>query len=120
MSSNEVVQLLPLAAILVLMYVLLIRPAKRRQRDAAALQAAVSPGDEIMLTSGVFGQVVGVVDETVEVEIASGVVIKVLRGAVGRIVTDAAAPHDEKTDAPAEGSTETDLTDSRDPNRGAH
>ncbi|MBA3233713.1 MAG: preprotein translocase subunit YajC [Propionibacteriales bacterium] len=135
MGSNEVVQLLPLAAIIVLMYALMIRPARRRQRELAALQAALSQGDEILLTSGVFGHVVAVAGETVDVEVAPRVIIKVHRAAVGKIVTDLADTDVDET-GPVEGGngsgggiaggpdaasrgTDSAPTDSE-PNRGAH
>ncbi len=126
MSSNEVVQLWPLVAILVLMYVLMIRPARRRQRDAAALQAALSPGDEIMLTSGVFGHVISVDGETADVEVAAGVVIKVHRGAVGKLVTDVAGtdaadsePGPADSDSEADETGRSDVPDRNDHDRGA-
>lgn len=125
MSSSEWVQLWPLAAILVLMYVLMIRPARRRQREVTALQKALSPGDEIMLTSGVFGHVVSVDGETADVEVAAGVVLKVHRGAVGKMITDVAGNDSEDLDSDADSTDDpdeadvTDRPDASDHDRGA-
>lgn len=50
------------------------------------MQSALSVGDEVMLTSGVYGTLVELTEDRVHVEIAPGVVIHVARGAVGSVV----------------------------------
>ncbi|MDO9496011.1 MAG: preprotein translocase subunit YajC [Nocardioides sp.] len=82
----ELVQLLPLVGIALLFWLLVIRPASRRQRELTRMQSALSVGDEVMLTSGVFGTLVELAEDRVGVEIAPGVVIHVARGAVGTVV----------------------------------
>ena len=83
----ELVQLLPLVGIALLFWLLVIRPASRRQRELGRMQSSLSVGDEVMLTSGVFGTLRELQDDRVRVEIAEGVVISVVRGAIGNIVT---------------------------------
>ncbi len=85
-------QFLPLVLILAVGYLLLIRPARRRARDASHLQSALSIGDRVMLTSGIYGTITGVVDEEASIEVASGVVVRVHRAAVAKII------HDEPAD----------------------
>lgn len=82
----ELVQLLPLVGIALLFWLLVIRPASRRQRELTRMQSALSVGDEVILTSGVFGTLVELAEDRVGVEIAPGVVIHVARGAVGTVV----------------------------------
>lgn len=67
-------------------YFLIIRPGKQRQRAQQELITALTPGAEVMTTAGVFGTVVTVTDEEVGVEIAPGVVMRVLPAAVARVV----------------------------------
>lgn len=50
------------------------------------MQSALTVGDEVMLTSGVFGTLVELLEDRVSIEIAPGVVIHVARGAVGTVV----------------------------------
>ncbi len=95
MSSNDWLQLLPIAVLLGFMYLLFIRPARKRAQATASLQQALSVGDEVMLTSGIFGHVTGVADDRVNVEVAPGVVLTTHRGAVAQII------HDEPADADA-------------------
>ena len=82
----ELAGLLPIVAIALLFWLLVIRPASRRQRELSAMQGSLSVGDEVMLTSGVFAQVAEITDDYIRVEIAEGVTIRVARGAVGSII----------------------------------
>ncbi len=50
------------------------------------MQSALSLGDEVMLTSGVYGTLRELAEDRVGVEIAAGVVIHVARGAIGTVV----------------------------------
>jgi preprotein translocase subunit YajC len=81
-------QLLPVVVILILAYLLMVRLPRKRARQVAELQAALSVGDQVMLTSGIFARVQAIVDEKVDVEIAPGVVVTVHQGAIGQIVRD--------------------------------
>ena len=95
---QELVSLLPLVAIALLFWLLIIRPASRRQKDQARMQSSVSLGDEVMLTSGIFGTVTELTDDRLMVDIAPGVTIRVARGAVGSVV-----PTDEPEPEPSRG-----------------
>lgn len=80
-----------IAAIAVVFWLLIIRPAARRQKEVQALQAALAVGDDVMLTSGVLGTIVDADDDFLRLEIAPGVVISVVRGAVSSIRRDDAS-----------------------------
>ena len=67
-------------------YFLIIRPGKQRQRQQQSMLTSLVPGAQIMTTSGVFGTVVTVTDEELGVEIAPGVVMRILPAAVARVV----------------------------------
>ena len=47
-----------------LMYFMMIRPQKKQQKKAEELQNSLEPGDNIMTTSGFYGTVLDIVDET--------------------------------------------------------
>lgn len=76
-------EFLPLIGIVLLFWLFIIRPQSRRQKELRTMQSSLSVGDEVMLTSGIFGSVQEVGDDHVVVEIAEGVAIKVAQGAVG-------------------------------------
>ena len=90
----ELVSLLPLIGIALLFWLLLIRPASKRQKELARMQASLKTGDEVMLTSGIFGTLRSTDGDHVLVEIAEGVTVKVARGAIGQVAQPGLA-HDE-------------------------
>ncbi len=100
-----IVSLLPLVAIALLFWLLIIRPASKRQKDQARMQSAVTVGEQVMLTSGIFGTVTDMDDDKLSLQIAPGVVVRVARGAVGSIVPS------EEPQAEAEAENETELSD---------
>ncbi len=82
----ELVSLLPIVAIGLLFWLLIIRPASRRQKELSRMQDALKSGDEVMLTSGIFGRLVDTEEDHVLIEVAEGVNLRVARGAVGTVV----------------------------------
>jgi preprotein translocase subunit YajC len=96
---KELVSLLPLLLILGLFWLLAIRPQQRRNAALAQLQSSLEIGDEVMLSSGFIGTVRGFDDDRVQLELADGVVVQVVRGAVNRVVEPVALPVDDDGDA---------------------
>lgn len=90
----EIVSLLPLVGIALLFWLLLIRPAAKRQKELARMQSSLKAGDEVILTSGIFGVLRDADGEHLRLEIADGVVIKVARGAVGTVVQPKLVEHE--------------------------
>ena len=100
-------EFLPLIGIALLFWLFIIRPASKRQKELGRMQSSLSVGDEVVLTSGVYGVVDGVEDDHLRLRVAEGVVIKVARGAVGTIATKAEQPEDpaDPADEDSSGST---------------
>ena len=91
LSSNlgrivDFVTIVPLLLIGVVFYLLVLRPQKARQKAQAAMIAAVAPGSSIMTTAGVFGTVVANSADEVSIEIAPGVVIRMLPAAIAKVI----------------------------------
>ena len=82
--------LLPLVAIALVFWLLIIRPQSRRQRELRNMQSSLSVGDEVVLTSGIHGVVQGVDDDVVRLEVSSGVIIRVARAAIGIVIPNEA------------------------------
>jgi preprotein translocase subunit YajC len=92
----------PLLALLVtfgLMWVLLILPQQRRVRQQQAVVASLRVGDEVITAAGIYGTIVSDDDETLGIEVAPGVTLRVLRGAVSQRV----GPLDDDDEAEGEG-----------------
>lgn len=94
-------QLLVIAATFFVLWLLFIRPQQRRVRQHQALVATLEPGDEVILTAGVYGRIVELGPEDMTLTVAPGVDLKVARQAVLRKVEDATEPG-EPEDAPGE------------------
>lgn len=75
-------QIVFLLALPLLMYFLLIRPQQRRLKEQKSLLSAVEEGDEIVTTGGIYGYVNAVEDDTIWLEIADGVEVRIAKGAV--------------------------------------
>jgi preprotein translocase subunit YajC len=84
--------LLMMAALFAVMYFLLIRPQKKRMEQHQQMQAALQPGERVLLTSGIFGTIVHTGEKQLIVELAPGLEVTVLKGNVAQRVT----PDDEE------------------------
>ena len=82
-SGGGILGLLPLVLIFAVMYFLLLRPQRKRTKEAAALQGAIQVNDSVLLTNGILGVVTGIEDRYLWVEIADGVQVQVMKGSVG-------------------------------------
>lgn len=80
--------LLVLAATFVLLWVIFILPQQRRVRGHQALVTSLEPGDDVVLTAGIYGHIVDLGPEDMTVEVAPGVQLRVARQAVLRRVED--------------------------------
>ena len=76
--------LIMLVLIFGIMYFLLIRPQQKRLKEHKALLAGLRRGDQVVTQGGVIGKITKVKDEVeeVEVEIASGVNVRVIKGTI--------------------------------------
>lgn len=81
-----IASLLPIVGIALLFWLLLIRPASRRQKELRRMQQSLNVGDEVMLTSGIFATLTATEGDHLLVTVADGVTIKVARGAIASIV----------------------------------
>jgi len=103
-------QAMPIILIMGVMYFLLFRPQQQRMKDLKQAQSSLRRGDRIVTAGGVIGQVSRVInDEEVEVQIAEGVKVRIVRSTISTVVSKSEpAGKDAK---PAEAETgETDDT----------
>ena len=69
-----------------LFYVLLIRPQRQNVARHQTLVASLQEGDEVMTMGGIFGRIVRLDDEVLELEVAPGTSFRVARSAISRKV----------------------------------
>jgi preprotein translocase subunit YajC len=84
--------ILPWLLIFAIFYVLMIRPQQRRVKEHQAAVAAVKKGDEVITGGGIRGRVTRVSDDELEVEIATGVRIRVVKTTISQVLTSGAKP----------------------------
>ena len=75
----------PLLIIMVIFYVLLILPAQRRQKKTQEMLIALKNGDKVVTNGGLFGTIMGIEGDSVQLRIADQVKVKVLRSAVAAL-----------------------------------
>ncbi len=80
-------QLIVIVALFVLLWLLLIRPQRKRQLEQQQLQASIDVGDEILTVGGLYGHVRELLeDDDLVVEIAPGVNVRIARRSVAGVV----------------------------------
>lgn len=91
-TAGSTIQLVILLMIPLAMYFLLFRPQRKRVKDAAQMQAALGVGDEVVLSSGIYGFITGEEDSLFWVEIDDDVQIRVAKAAIqGKVNTSVEA-----------------------------
>lgn len=75
-------QIIALVVIFGAFYLLLIRPQQKRQKEHAALIAALAEGDRVVTIGGMYGTVRSVDGDRIGLEIAPGVVVEFARSAI--------------------------------------
>ncbi len=83
---NMLVGMLPIIAIFAIFYLLIIMPQRKKQKQHMQLVENLRAGDRIITTAGIFGTVVGIEKDRIEVKIASNTNIKITKSAVGVIL----------------------------------
>ncbi len=82
----------PLIIIVILFYVLLIAPQRKREKQHQALLNSLKKGDKVITTSGLYGEVYSVAQDTIVLEVAPKVKLTFQRRAIaGMLSPDAAA-----------------------------
>jgi len=73
---------------LAIMYVMMIRPQMRKEKERKAMLGTMKKGDKVLLSGGIIGQIVQVDGKTVKVKIADNVRVDVVRGGITMILSD--------------------------------
>lgn len=90
-GASFFIQTIPLVLVFVIFWFLLIRPQQKRMREHQAQVQAVKKGDRVVTGGGLIGKVTKVGDTEVEVELAQGVRVQVVKSTLSQVVDPAAA-----------------------------
>ena len=80
-------QFVPLLLVFVIMYFLILRPQQKKMSQHRAMVEALKRGDTVVTQGGLIGKVIAVRDDELDVEIAQGVKVRVVRGTVAQVLT---------------------------------
>jgi preprotein translocase subunit YajC len=76
---------LPLILIMVIFYFLMIMPAQRRQKKVTEMLKSLKTGDKVITNGGIYGTIVGLEDDSIQLRIAEQVKIKISRNAIAAL-----------------------------------
>lgn len=88
-SGGGLTTFLPLIVLVGVFWFLIMRPQQRKQREHRELTSNIKQGDRIVAAGGIVGTVRRVDDDTISLQVADNVVIKVDRGSVAKRLADA-------------------------------
>ncbi len=85
-QPSNLPSLVMLVVFVLIFYFMLIRPQMKRSKEQRQVMSNLEKGDEVVTTSGVYGKIVSVESNSVEIEIADKVVVKMQKQAVMNLV----------------------------------
>ena len=84
--ESTLLSLLPLVAMFVVLYFIMIRPQMKKQKEHKAMIEAVAKGDEVVIAGGVIGKISKLGDSYLHVEVSNNVELQVQRGSVVQVL----------------------------------
>ena len=85
-ASDPIMTFLPMIAIVVVFYFLLIRPQQKRAKETKAMLSSLQKGDEVVTAGGVVGKISKLSDAYADVEIAPNVEVTIQRSAISLLL----------------------------------
>lgn len=85
-QGNLLTALIPFVLVFVIFYVLIILPTRKKQKKHMDMVSALKPGDKIITTGGIYGTIMGVQQDRIELKIATNVKVDITKSAVGAIL----------------------------------
>jgi len=70
----------------VIMYFMIIRPQNKRAKEHNKLIDSLTNGSEVVVSNGIMGKIVGIKDDTIDLEISKGINIKVRKNSVSTVL----------------------------------
>ncbi len=87
-QTGGIASLIPIIAIFFIFYFLLIVPEQKKLKQHKQMLEKLKKGDYVLLSNGIYGTIVDIKDNIVELKIAENVKIKVLKSTVSQIISE--------------------------------
>ncbi len=85
-QPNMLVSLLPFVVIFIIFYLLIILPARKKQKQHQNLIASLKGGERVITAGGIFGTVNRVLDDRFEIQVDANTRIQVAKGSISGVV----------------------------------
>lgn len=87
-AKGMVQMVLMIGIMLVMFYVIAIRPQQKQQKELQKMLDALKPGDKVLLTSGIYGIVSHIKEKSVMIKIAENTKVEVIRTGIQSVVPE--------------------------------
>ena len=81
-APSGIISFLPLVFILGIFYLIVFLPARRRQKKLQEMIDSLKAGDKVVTSGGIYGTIVGIKDDRIQLRIAENVKIELSRNGV--------------------------------------
>jgi len=98
-QGNMLTALIPFVLVFGIFYLLIILPQRKKQKKHMESIQALKPGDKIITTGGIFGTVMGILKDRIELKVAANVKIDITKSAVGVILASGEPGSVEKSES---------------------
>lgn len=88
--------LIPIILMFVIFYFLLIRPQQKKSKEQREMISQLKKGDRIVTSGGLHGRITATGEQTMTVEIADKVRVKITRGSVAQVIQSSSQPQAKK------------------------
>ena len=85
-SGGGMSMLIMIGIFFVIMYFMIIRPQNKRAKEHNKLIDSLTNGTEVVVSNGIMGKIVGIKDDTIDLEISKGINIKVRKNSVSTVL----------------------------------
>ena len=93
--NESTMSILLIVGLIVIFYFMLIRPQQKRMRQQMELMNNLREGDDVMTSSGIYGTITEIEEETVLLEISEDVEVRVAKSAISRTFAEHEEPEEE-------------------------
>ena len=86
-GGSFITALIPFILVFLIFYLLIIMPSRKKQKRHQQMVEQLRPGDKIVTSGGIYGTVMGVQKDRIELKIASNVKVDITKNAVAAILS---------------------------------
>jgi len=98
-QGSMLTALVPFVLVFAIFYLLIILPQRKKQKKHQEMVENLKPGDRIITTGGIYGTIMGVQKDRIELKIAANTKIEITKGSIGVILNRGEQTAPDKTES---------------------